>query len=252
MIALAVPARHVHDLGVLLRLRGRRAAMDERDVAGHGRPGALTRVQPHRRDALPRRRHRRAGRVRDAAAGRRRQARRRTARTTSCTPTRPDLFIFNGFLQALVGLDDYRDIHRRPAGTTLFRAGHSHAAGWCRRPTPARGRATRSAVPSRRVEYHVLLRDILPTCASGRHAGVLHHRRAVHPVPRRLKLGAGGRHAARHRPRAPTGCAWWRWRRGRSRWSRWRMRTRWSTAPTRWCRCSRNAAGRGSWRTAGG
>ena len=31
------------------------------------------------------------------------------ARTTSCTPTRRSLFIFNGFLQSLVGLDDYRD-----------------------------------------------------------------------------------------------------------------------------------------------
>jgi len=36
----------------------------------------------------------------------------------------PELFIFNGFLQSLIGLDDFRDITKDPRGTTLFRAGH--------------------------------------------------------------------------------------------------------------------------------
>ena len=34
----------------------------------------------------------------------------------------PQLLIFNGFLQALVGLDDYRDFTGNPRGTALFRA----------------------------------------------------------------------------------------------------------------------------------
>ena len=73
----------------------------------------------------------------------------------------PDLFIFNGFLQSLVGLDDYRDATKDPRGTTLFRAGHSHAR-WL---VPFADTGTWSlyslAGPPSTVEYHTLLRDIL-------------------------------------------------------------------------------------------
>jgi D-glucuronyl C5-epimerase C-terminus len=73
----------------------------------------------------------------------------------------PDLFIFNGFLQALVGLDDYRDATGDWRGTTLFRAGHAHAR-WL---VPYSDTGTWSLYslggPPSTVEYHTLLRDIL-------------------------------------------------------------------------------------------
>ena len=73
----------------------------------------------------------------------------------------PDLFIFNGFLQALVGLDDYRDATKDARGTTLFRAGHAHA----RLLVPYSDTGSWSLYslggPPSTVEYHTLLRDIL-------------------------------------------------------------------------------------------
>ena len=73
----------------------------------------------------------------------------------------PNLFIFNGFLQALVGLDDYRDYTGDARGTTLFRAGHSHAR-WLV-PQADTGSWSRYSLggPESTREYHVLLRDIL-------------------------------------------------------------------------------------------
>ncbi len=73
----------------------------------------------------------------------------------------PNLFIFNGFLQALVGLDDYRDYTGDARGTTLFRAGHSHAR-WLV-PQSDTGSWSRYSLggPESTREYHVLLRDIL-------------------------------------------------------------------------------------------
>ena len=73
----------------------------------------------------------------------------------------PGLFIFNGFLQALVGLDDYRDYTGDARGTTLFRAGHSHAR-WLV-PQADTGSWSRYSLggPESTREYHVLLRDIL-------------------------------------------------------------------------------------------
>jgi D-glucuronyl C5-epimerase C-terminus len=73
----------------------------------------------------------------------------------------PSLFIFNGFLQSLVGLDDYRDYTGDARGTTLFRAGHSHAR-WLV-PQADTGSWSRYSLggPVSTREYHVLLRDIL-------------------------------------------------------------------------------------------
>jgi hypothetical protein len=73
----------------------------------------------------------------------------------------PDLLIFNGFLQSLVGLDDYRDITRDARGTTLFRAGHAHAR-WLV-PFADTGSWSRYSLggPESTGEYHVLLRDLL-------------------------------------------------------------------------------------------
>ena len=73
----------------------------------------------------------------------------------------PDLFIFNGFLQALVGLDDYRDATRDPRGTTLFRAGHYHARWLVPYADTGSWSLYSLGGPPSTVEYHTLLRDIL-------------------------------------------------------------------------------------------
>src|SRR4051794_6452691 len=73
----------------------------------------------------------------------------------------PDLLIFNGFLQSLVGLDDYRDITGDPRGTTLFRNGHYNARAIV--PLSDTGSWSLYSVggPLSPLEYHVLLRDVL-------------------------------------------------------------------------------------------
>jgi D-glucuronyl C5-epimerase C-terminus len=109
---------------------------------------------------LSRRRHRGARRVRDRAAGRRRPP--RHERTHYLTYSyAPDLFIFNGFLQSLVGLDDYRDSTRDWRGTTLFRAGHSHARWLVPFSDTGLWSLYSLGGPPSTVEYHTLLRDIL-------------------------------------------------------------------------------------------
>jgi hypothetical protein len=75
----------------------------------------------------------------------------------------PDLFIFHGFHQALVGLDDYRDITGDTRGTTLFRAGHAHGR-WLL-PYADTGSWSRYSMggPESTVEFHTQLRDVLST-----------------------------------------------------------------------------------------
>src|SRR4051794_22208560 len=82
----------------------------------------------------------------------------------------PDLFIFNGFLQSLVGLDDYRDITGDPRGTTLFRAGHANARAIV--PLSDTGSWSLYSVggPLSPLEYHVLLRDILNNLCKRTHS----------------------------------------------------------------------------------
>ena len=83
-------ARRLHRLGVLLRVRRRHAAVDQRARAGHRDPGADPRLAAARRPEVPRRRPPRARRVR-AARRRSASARRRPpapAATTSSTRSR--------------------------------------------------------------------------------------------------------------------------------------------------------------------
>jgi len=72
----------------------------------------------------------------------------------------PQLLIFNGFLQALIGLDDYRDRTGDPRGTTLFRAGHGNAIAIL--PLADTGSWSRYSVggPLSTPEYHALLTDM--------------------------------------------------------------------------------------------
>ena len=97
----------------------------------------------------------------------------------------PSLFIFNGFLQALVGLDDYRDYTGDARGTTLFRAGHSHAR-WLVPSVRHRlvvALLARRATVDARVPRAAARHPGQPVQAH-RHAGGLHHRRPLHAVPR--------------------------------------------------------------------
>ena len=75
----------------------------------------------------------------------------------------PQLFIFNGFLQSLVGLDVYGDLTGDPRGATLFRAGNPHGKAIV--PLSDTGSWSRYSLggPDSTVEYHTLLRDILGT-----------------------------------------------------------------------------------------
>ena len=75
----------------------------------------------------------------------------------------PKLFIFNGFLQSLVGLDAYTDLTGDTRGDTLFRAGNGNGKAIV--PLSDTGSWSRYSVggPLSTLEYHVLLRDILGT-----------------------------------------------------------------------------------------
>ena len=73
----------------------------------------------------------------------------------------PDLFVFNGFLQALIGLDAYRNVTGDSRATTLFNSGDSHGR-WLV-PYSDTGSWSRYSLngPESTLEYHVLLRDFL-------------------------------------------------------------------------------------------
>jgi hypothetical protein len=73
----------------------------------------------------------------------------------------PQLFIFNGFLQSLVGLDVYGDLTGDLRGGALFRAGHGNAKAIV--PLSDTGTWSLYSIggPESTVEYHTLLRDIL-------------------------------------------------------------------------------------------
>ena len=78
----------------------------------------------------------------------------------------PDLFIFNGFLQALVGLDDYRDHTGDARGTTLFRNGHYHARWLVPKSDTGSWSYYSLNGPQSTRSYHELLTDILRNLCS--------------------------------------------------------------------------------------
>ena len=73
----------------------------------------------------------------------------------------PKLFIFNGFLQSLVGLDAYGDLTGDPRGGALFRAGHGNAKAIVPLSDTGSWSLYSLGGPESTVEYHTLLRDIL-------------------------------------------------------------------------------------------
>jgi hypothetical protein len=75
----------------------------------------------------------------------------------------PQLFIFGGFLQSLIGLDAYGDLTGDARGGTLFRAGHGNAKAIV--PLSDTGSWSRYSVggPDSTLEQHTLLTDFLGT-----------------------------------------------------------------------------------------
>ncbi len=110
-------------VGVLLRLRLGLAAVGERDDAGDRDPGALARLPRARQGALAPQRPERARRLRAAAADRRLGQRARAGATTSCTRSRPTHRVFNGGLQAVIGLRDASALLHSSRAERLFERG---------------------------------------------------------------------------------------------------------------------------------
>jgi D-glucuronyl C5-epimerase C-terminus len=75
----------------------------------------------------------------------------------------PQLFIFGGFLQSLIGLDAYGDLTGDPRGTTLFRAGNGNGKAIV--PLSDTGSWSRYSVggPESTRDQHALLTDVLGT-----------------------------------------------------------------------------------------
>jgi len=75
----------------------------------------------------------------------------------------PQLFIFGGFLQSLIGLDAYGDLTGDPRGTTLFRAGNGNGKAIV--PLPDTGSWSRYSIdgPDSTRDQHALLTDVLGT-----------------------------------------------------------------------------------------
>jgi hypothetical protein len=138
----------------------------------------------------------------------------------------PQLFIFGGFLQSLIGLDAYGDLTGDARGGTLFRAGHGNAKAIV--PLSDTGSWSRYSVggPDSTLEQHALLTDVLGIlCRRQGSAVYLRPRgapRAVHGAPH--DLGSGGQcrrttstaSRCRRRSRSATStrgcCAARRWR----------------------------------------
>ena len=147
---LGAAARPLPGLGVLLLLRRRHAAVDQRHDPGHGRAGARPRRDRARRPPLAGRRRARARRVPGAAAGRRRRR----------APGRPPL-------PHVLVLARPADPQRRPAGdhgparprrprraaaprASCTAAASAPPGARSRASTPAPGRCTPTAAASRR------------------------------------------------------------------------------------------------------
>ena len=132
-------ARPLPGVGVLLLLRRRHPAVDQRHDAGHRRAGAGARGRVLNARPLPAHRRARARRVPAPAAGRRRRRRRPAAGTTSCTRS-----------TRACG-SSTATCRRSPACATSPTLGRSRAARGALRPRRARGPPRRRPLRHRRL-----------------------------------------------------------------------------------------------------
>jgi hypothetical protein len=75
----------------------------------------------------------------------------------------PQLFIFNGFLQSLIGLDVYRDLTGDTRASALYQAGYGNAKVIVPQSDTGSWSLYSLGGPESTVEYHTLLRDFLET-----------------------------------------------------------------------------------------
>ena len=164
-------AAALHRLGVPVPLRRRRAALDERDGAGHRHPGARrVRRELLERARLPETARRALGafETRPAARGAHRRPGAAGVHYLQYSFA-PRLYIFNAFLQSLIGLYDYAKITGDERARTALRARPSpRRARRSRCPTWATGRATPTPATSPTSDYHELLREFLQSMCSRR------------------------------------------------------------------------------------
>ena len=188
LLGMAVRARRRRRVGVLLRLRGRAAAVGERALAGHGAAGA----------------HARGDAARAPGGGLPRSPRAASACSSAPTPSgvrvatpdgphyalysfAPGLRVANGFVYSLVGLYDYAQPDGRPARPRAVRRRQRHRA---RRRAPLRHRRL---VAVRARDHHARVRPQLPRAPArlpdpalrphGR-PRLLHGGVALHDLPR--------------------------------------------------------------------
>ena len=161
-------ARAVHRLGVRLPLRRRHAALDQRHGGGDrrsrptGAPASCS-ASPHYLDVAAQG----ARRLRDAAAARRahRPASRGGVHYLQYSFA-PRLYIFNAFLQSLIGLHDFGRIADDAAGERAVRGGRARGAqGDPAVATWATGRATPTAARRRRATTTSCCASSSPRCA---------------------------------------------------------------------------------------
>jgi hypothetical protein len=75
----------------------------------------------------------------------------------------PQLYIFNGFLQSLIGLDVYRDLTGDTRASALYQAGYGNAKVIVPQSDTGSWSLYSLGGPESTVEYHTLLRDFLDT-----------------------------------------------------------------------------------------
>ena len=192
MVALASRARRLHRVGVLLRVRRRHAAVDQRPRAGHGDPGADARLAAAGRPEVRRGRPPRARRVRAHAAARRPRAVHLPGRGRHYLiySFATGLRVLNGFLQSLVGLHDFADATGDRRARRLFRDGDRAA----RREIPRYDTGAWSLYSLGGNEsdlgYHRLVRDFLSLAVRAHQGGrLLRARQALRPLPARAHAG---------------------------------------------------------------
>ena len=125
----------------------RHAAVDQRHGGGNGHPGARARRRPARRHALLR--HRQARRSAPSRRCRRGRPHERFAGGVHYLQYSfaPRLYIFNAFLQSVIGLHDFGRITGDQQATELFEEAEPEAREEIPLPTSATGRATPTAAP---------------------------------------------------------------------------------------------------------
>ena len=161
LLAIAVDRGGRSDLGVLLRLHRRAAAVGQRARPGHGAAGAVVGLQQHARSALRRRRPPGAAPVRAAHAAGRARAHDAPAPTTPSTRSRPACGSSTASCRPSTACGTRGTRLGDGQAAALFKTGDAEARQALRFYDTGRwSRYSNRGVMSN-VHYHLLLRDFL-------------------------------------------------------------------------------------------